>query len=98
MFTTDPITGLSYFRPGSLQPLYMFELFGLLVALAAYNGITIPVRFPLALYNTSSASRVQIFETYKTVGQISRAHCKASKTVRTMVWTMFSRLKRMACV
>jgi hypothetical protein len=50
MFTTDPITGLSYFRPGSLQPLYMFELFGLLVALAAYNGITIPVSFPLALY------------------------------------------------
>lgn len=50
MFTTDPITGLSYFRPGSLQPLYMFELFGLLVALAAYNGIAIPVSFPLALY------------------------------------------------
>lgn len=50
MFTTDPITGLSYFRPGSLQPLYMFELFGLLVALAAYNGITIPVNLPLALY------------------------------------------------
>lgn len=50
MFTTDPITGLSYFRPSSLQPLYMFELFGLLVALAAYNGITIPVNFPLALY------------------------------------------------
>ena len=50
MFTTDLITGLSYFRPGSLQPLYMFELFGLLVALAAYNGIAIPVSFPLALY------------------------------------------------
>ncbi|GAB7329191.1 hypothetical protein MBLNU13_g01010t2 [Cladosporium sp. NU13] len=50
MYTTDLITGLSYFRPGSLQPLYMFELFGLLVALAAYNGITIPVIFPLAFY------------------------------------------------
>lgn len=50
MFTTDSITGVSYFRPGSLQPLYMFELFGLLVALAAYNGITIPVSFPIALY------------------------------------------------
>ena len=50
MFSTDTVTGLSYFRPGSLQPLYMFELFGLLVALAAYNGITIPVSFPLALY------------------------------------------------
>ena len=50
MFTTDAITGLSYFRPGSLQPLYMFEMFGLLVALALYNGITIPVSFPLAFY------------------------------------------------
>lgn len=50
MFTTDTITGLSYFHPGSLQPLYFFELFGLLVALAAYNGITIPVSFPLAFY------------------------------------------------
>lgn len=50
MFTTDVITGLSYFRPGSLQPLYMFELFGLLVALALYNGITLPVSFPLAFY------------------------------------------------
>lgn len=28
----------------------MFELFGLLVALAIYNGITIPVSFPVALY------------------------------------------------
>lgn len=34
MFTTDPQTGLSYFTAGSLQPLYMFELFGLLLALA----------------------------------------------------------------
>lgn len=51
MFNTDTTTGLSYFRPGSLQPLYMFELFGLLVALALYNGITIPVNFPRALYN-----------------------------------------------
>lgn len=50
MFTTEPVTSISYFRPGSLQPLYMFELFGLLVALAIYNGITIPVSFPLALY------------------------------------------------
>lgn len=50
MFTTDPKTGLSYFRPGSLQPLYMFELFGLLMALALYNGITLPVNLPNAFY------------------------------------------------
>ena len=52
MFMTDSTTGLSYFRAGSLQPLYMFELCGLLFALALYNGITLPVNFPLAFYLT----------------------------------------------
>lgn len=50
MFTTDLQTGLSYFRPGSFQPLYMFELLGLLVALAMHNGITLPVNLPKAFY------------------------------------------------
>lgn len=50
MFTTDDATALSYFRPGSLQPLYTFELVGMLFGLAIYNGITLPVNFPLALY------------------------------------------------
>ena len=50
MFTTDPSTGYSYFRPGSLIPLYHFELCGLLFALAVYNGISLPVNFPKAFY------------------------------------------------
>jgi hypothetical protein len=50
MFTTDSETRLSYFRPGSLQPLYMFELCGLLFAIAIYNGISLPVSFPVAFY------------------------------------------------
>ncbi|GAB1731196.1 hypothetical protein NU195Hw_Modified_293t1 [Hortaea werneckii] len=50
MFTTDVQSGLSYFRPGSLQPLYMFELLGLLMALAIYNGVTLPVSFPKVFY------------------------------------------------
>lgn len=50
MFASDSKTGLSYFRPGCLQPLYMFEQFGLLFALAVYNGITLPVSFPIAFY------------------------------------------------
>ncbi|OTA33256.1 hypothetical protein BTJ68_06167 [Hortaea werneckii EXF-2000] len=50
MFTTDVQSGLTYFRPGSLQPLYMFELLGLLMALAIYNGITLPISFPKAFY------------------------------------------------
>lgn len=52
MFTTDQTTGLSYFRPGCLQPLYMFELVGMLFALAIYNGITLPVSLPLVFYAT----------------------------------------------
>ena len=54
MFTTDSQSGISYFRPGSLQPLYMFELFGLTVALALYNGITLPIRLPKVLYTILS--------------------------------------------
>ena len=50
MFTTDVTTGFSYLRPGSLQPLYHFELCGTLFALAIYNGISIPVNFPEAFY------------------------------------------------
>lgn len=51
MFTLlDKTTGLSYFRPGSLQPLHMFELFGVMISLAIYNGIALPVSFPCAFY------------------------------------------------
>ncbi|KAK4506597.1 hypothetical protein PRZ48_000329 [Zasmidium cellare] len=50
MFITDEQTGISYFRPGSLQPLHMFELLGTLLALAIYNGITLPISLPRAYY------------------------------------------------
>jgi hypothetical protein len=33
-----------------MVPLYKYQLFGLLFALAVYNGITLPVSFPLAFY------------------------------------------------
>ncbi|KAI5301680.1 hypothetical protein KEM55_001580, partial [Ascosphaera atra] len=50
LFTVDSRTYSTWFRPGSLEPLYKFELLGLLVSLAVYNGLTLPVNFPLALY------------------------------------------------
>jgi hypothetical protein len=50
MFTADSRTGISWFQPCSLEPLYKFELLGLLMSLAVYNGLTIPVNFPIALY------------------------------------------------
>lgn len=39
-----------WFQPGALEPLHKFELLGLLTSLAVYNGLTLPVTFPLALY------------------------------------------------
>ncbi|KAL4804472.1 hypothetical protein BDV18DRAFT_143227 [Aspergillus unguis] len=50
MFTTDSRTRYSWFQPCSLEPLYKFELLGLLMSLAVYNGLTLPVNFPTAFY------------------------------------------------
>ena len=51
MFVTDPTSHLTWFEPCSLEPLYMFELLGLLFSLAVYDGLTLPVNFPLTFYN-----------------------------------------------
>ncbi|MCJ1381602.1 hypothetical protein MMC17_004713 [Xylographa soralifera] len=50
LFTTDARTRMSWFRPCSLEYSFKFELLGLLTSLAIYNGVTLPVTFPLALY------------------------------------------------
>lgn len=50
LFTTDSRTCMSWFQPCSLEPLYKFELLGLLTSLAVYNGLTLPITFPKALY------------------------------------------------
>lgn len=39
-----------WFQPCALEPLYKFELLGLLVSLAVYNGVVLPLNFPKALY------------------------------------------------
>ncbi len=41
---------MSWFQPCSLEPLYKLELLGLLTSLAVYNGLTLPITFPKALY------------------------------------------------
>jgi hypothetical protein len=41
---------MTWFRPGTPEPLWKFELIGLIVSLAVYNGLTLPVTFPKALY------------------------------------------------
>ncbi|OJD36583.1 hect domain-containing protein [Diplodia corticola] len=50
MFTVDPVTHVTWFQPFSLEPLSRFELIGLLFSIAIYNGITLPVTLPGALY------------------------------------------------
>lgn len=50
VFFTDDRTRLSWFWEGSLESTKKFELVGLLMGLAVYNGVTIPVNFPKALY------------------------------------------------
>jgi len=41
---------MAWFSPYTLQPVYKYEIFGLLLALSVHNGFILPVRFPLALY------------------------------------------------
>ncbi|KAH7410688.1 HECT-domain-containing protein-like protein [Cadophora sp. MPI-SDFR-AT-0126] len=49
-FTIDARTKMTWFMPGSPEPLWKFELIGMIVSLAVYNGLTLPVTFPKALY------------------------------------------------
>jgi HECT-domain (ubiquitin-transferase) len=50
LFTIDPRTRTTWFDPMSREPLPTYEMLGLLVSLAIYNGITLPVTFPIAFY------------------------------------------------
>lgn len=50
MFTTDERNDMAWFQPGSMEPLYKFEMLGLLMSLAVYNGLTLPISFPTAFY------------------------------------------------
>ncbi|KAL5600932.1 hypothetical protein BROUX41_005766 [Berkeleyomyces rouxiae] len=49
-FTIDSRTRMAWFVPGSIVESWKFELIGLLVSLALFNGLTLPVTFPKALY------------------------------------------------
>lgn len=49
-FSVDERTRMTWFVPGSMEPEWKFELVGLLISLAVYNGLTLPVTFPKALY------------------------------------------------
>lgn len=62
MFTMDSRHRLSWFRPCSLEPLYKFELLGLLMSIAVYNGLTLPINLPLAFYRKLLGLKVKHFD------------------------------------
>lgn len=49
-FTVDDRTRMAWFVPGSVVESWKYELVGILVSLAVYNGLTLPITFPKALY------------------------------------------------
>ncbi|KYK61066.1 HECT domain-containing protein [Drechmeria coniospora] len=49
-FTIDERTRMAWFVPDSVVEDWKFEMMGLLVSLAVYNGLTLPLTFPNALY------------------------------------------------
>ncbi|KAG6035014.1 hypothetical protein E4U41_006280 [Claviceps citrina] len=49
-FTVDSRTRMAWFVPGSLVEEWKFEMIGLLMSLAVYNGLTLPITFPKAFY------------------------------------------------
>ena len=62
MFTTDPTTRMTWFQPGALEPLYKFEALGILMSLAVFNGVTIPITMPLAFYRKVLGLKVKKIE------------------------------------
>jgi hypothetical protein len=57
-FSVDERTRMAWFVPGSVVDSWQFELVGVLVSLALYNGLTLPVTFPKALYRKLLGSPV----------------------------------------
>jgi ubiquitin-protein ligase E3 A len=50
MFKFYPDPGVYWFNPDSLEAGSQFQLIGMLLGLAIYNGINIPVPLPAALW------------------------------------------------
>ena len=47
---TDDVNHISWFTVKPLEELHKFELLGVLMGIAIYNGITLPVNFPFIFY------------------------------------------------
>jgi hypothetical protein len=62
MFTMDSRHRISWFQPCSWEPVYKFELLGLLMSIAVYNGLTLPINFPVAFYRKLLGLKVKHLE------------------------------------
>jgi hypothetical protein len=62
MFSVDRSTHMTWFQPGSLEPMWKFEAIGILMSLALYNAITLPITMPLAFYRKILGLKVKKVE------------------------------------
>jgi hypothetical protein len=65
MFTVDEQTRMIWFQPESLEPLFKFEALGILMSLAVYNSITLPLTFPIAFYRKLLGLKVKKLDQIK---------------------------------
>ncbi|KAI4909875.1 uncharacterized protein J4E92_010491 [Alternaria infectoria] len=88
MFTIDPQTHMTWFQPGSFEPPWKFQMLGILFSLAVYNGITLPVTFPLAFYEylqTTGNPRVEGPANYDPIDYISDGWPSLAESFRTLL-------------
>ncbi|RMZ82046.1 hypothetical protein DV737_g2147, partial [Chaetothyriales sp. CBS 132003] len=64
MFTLDD-RSYTWFQPGSYEPLYKFEAIGILMSLALYNSIPLPITMPLAFYRRLLGMKVKKLDDIK---------------------------------
>jgi hypothetical protein len=62
MFVAHEASGTYWLRAGSLQPLHMYEMVGILIGMAMYNGITVPIDLPTFFYGDLLHERVRPLE------------------------------------
>ncbi|KAF3044320.1 hypothetical protein E8E12_007644 [Didymella heteroderae] len=85
MFTVDSKTQMTWFQPGSLEPLWKFKMLGVLFSLAIYNGITLPVTFPLVFYKLMLQSRFKFLDDHSSLDYIRDGWPDLAKSFETLL-------------
>ncbi|KAJ4381572.1 hypothetical protein N0V86_002936 [Didymella sp. IMI 355093] len=85
MFTSDPKTQMTWFQPGSLEPLWKFKMLGVLFSLAIYNGITLPVTFPLVFYKLMLQSRFKFLDDHSSLDYIRDGWPDLARSFETLL-------------